>query len=76
MSDEATGTVIRVDHDRCVGAGMCALTAPGVFTQDDDGFSEVIRGREDGGGDPLVKEALRACPVQAITITDAIAGQP
>lgn len=60
-------TMIHVDQDRCVGAGMCALTAPAVFTQDDDGFSEVIPGREDGGGDPMVKEAVRACPVQAIT---------
>ncbi|AZM56238.1 ferredoxin [Streptomyces sp. WAC 01529] len=59
--------VIRVDTDRCVGAGMCALTAPGVFTQDDDGFSQILPGQEDGGGDPMVREAVRACPVQAIS---------
>lgn len=34
--------------------------------QDDDGFREVLQGREDGGGDPLLKEAARACPVGAI----------
>ncbi|MGV2920451.1 ferredoxin [Streptomyces alfalfae] len=68
--------MIHVDRDRCVGAGMCALTAPAVFTQDDDGFSEVIPGREDGGGDPMVKEALRACPVQAITLAAAAGDQP
>ncbi|MEU8483274.1 ferredoxin [Streptomyces sp. NPDC048641] len=61
---------IRIDKDSCVGAGMCALTAPNVFTQDDDGFSEVLEGRDDGGGDPLVREAARACPVRAITVTD------
>ncbi|MEK0097279.1 ferredoxin [Streptomyces sp. NPDC056002] len=61
---------IRIDKDSCVGAGMCALTAPNVFTQDDDGFSEVLEGREDGAGDPLVREAARACPVRAITVTD------
>jgi ferredoxin len=61
---------VKVDTERCVGAGMCALTAPSVFTQDDDGFSEVIPGREDGGGDPLVREAVRACPVQAVTAED------
>ena len=33
---------IEVDVDRCVGAGMCALTAPAVFTQDDDGFSRSL----------------------------------
>ncbi|MBM7173045.1 ferredoxin [Streptomyces sp. G44] len=63
-----TDKVIRVDGDRCVGAGMCALTAPGVFTQDDDGFGQVLPGREDGAGDPMVGEATRACPVQAISV--------
>lgn len=61
---------VTVDTERCVGAGMCALTAPSVFTQDDDGFSEVLPGREDGGGDPLVREAVRACPVQAVTLDE------
>ncbi|MGW7073203.1 ferredoxin [Streptomyces sp. NPDC054855] len=61
---------VTVDTERCVGAGMCALTAPSVFTQDDDGFSEVLPGREDGGGDPLVREAVRACPVRAVTVEE------
>lgn len=61
---------VKVDTERCVGAGMCALTAPSVFTQDDDGFSEVLPGREDGGGDPLVREAARACPVRAVIVED------
>ncbi|MEU5085460.1 ferredoxin [Streptomyces sp. NPDC021356] len=67
---------IDIDKDRCIGAGQCALAAPGVFTQDDDGFSSLIPGREDGGGDPMVREAARACPVGAITVTekDAAAG--
>lgn len=64
------GVRVTVDTERCVGAGMCALTAPSVFTQDDDGFSEVLPGREDGGGDPLVREAVRACPVRAVTVED------
>ncbi|KOV57749.1 ferredoxin [Streptomyces sp. MMG1121] len=49
---------------------MCALTVPGVFTQDDDGLSEILPGREDGAGEPLVREAVRACPVQAIAVGD------
>ncbi|KPI22213.1 fdxH, ferredoxin [Actinobacteria bacterium OK074] len=61
---------IAVDKDVCIGAGQCALTAPGVFTQDDDGFSELLPGKEDGGGDPLVRDAARVCPVSAITITE------
>jgi ferredoxin len=62
---------IQVDKDRCMGAGMCALTVPGVFTQDDDGLSEVLPGREDSAGEPLVREAVRACPVQAIAVEEA-----
>ncbi|MGP8297743.1 ferredoxin [Streptomyces inhibens] len=61
---------ITIDQDVCIGAGQCALTAPEVFTQDDDGFSALLPGREDGAGDPLVREAARACPVQAIKVAD------
>jgi ferredoxin len=66
-----TGDIsITIDRDVCIGAGQCALAAPGVFTQDDDGYSELLPGKEDGGGDPLVREAARACPVSAITVTE------
>ncbi|MCA6094150.1 ferredoxin [Streptomyces sp. SCA3-4] len=58
---------ISIDSGVCIGSGMCALTAPDVFTQDDDGFGTVLPGKEDGAGNPLVKEAVRGCPVQAIT---------
>ncbi|MEU1303776.1 ferredoxin [Streptomyces shenzhenensis] len=61
---------IEIDRDVCIGAGQCALTAPDVFTQDDDGYSMLLPGRADGGGDPLVRDAARACPVGAITVTD------
>ncbi|MFG2223148.1 ferredoxin [Streptomyces sp. NPDC050161] len=61
---------ITIDKDVCIGAGQCALTAPGVFTQDDDGFSALLPGREDGAGDPLLREAARACPVQAIEVAE------
>ncbi|MFH8344401.1 ferredoxin [Streptomyces sp. NPDC018045] len=61
---------IDIDTSVCIGSGQCALTAPEVFTQDDDGFSALLPGREDGAGDPLVREAARACPVQAITVTE------
>jgi ferredoxin len=61
---------IDIDKDACIGAGQCALAAPGVFTQDDDGFSTLLPGREDGGGDPMAREAARACPVTAITVSE------
>ncbi len=61
---------VSIDSNVCIGSGMCALTAPSVFTQDDDGFGVVQPGREDGAGDPLVKEAVRSCPVQAISAAE------
>ncbi len=67
---ESHETHIDIDHGLCVGAGQCALVAPSVFTQDDDGFSALLPGREDGGGDPMVREAVRACPVSAITVSE------
>ncbi|MER5459529.1 ferredoxin [Streptomyces sp. NPDC002668] len=69
MGTDRTDTGIAIDKDKCIGAGQCALTAPEVFTQDDDGFSELLPGREDGAGGPLVREAARACPVGAIRLS-------
>jgi ferredoxin len=64
-------TRIEIDTQVCIGAGQCALAAPGVFTQDDDGFSTLLPGRADGGDGPMVREAARACPVGAITVSRA-----
>ncbi|MFE0904293.1 ferredoxin [Streptomyces rochei] len=63
---------IHIDEDTCIGAGQCAMTAPEVFTQDDDGYSTVRPGKEDGGGSALVREAARACPVGAVRVTERV----
>ncbi|MFE0809186.1 ferredoxin [Streptomyces sp. NPDC058794] len=63
---------ITIDKDTCIGAGQCALTAPEVFAQDDDGYSTVRPAAEDGGGSALVREAARACPVGAITVSERV----
>lgn len=57
---------IVVDQERCIGAGLCALAVPHVFTQDEDGSSTVRPGREDDGHDGRVRAAVRSCPVRAI----------
>lgn len=62
---------IDIDKGVCIGAGQCALTAPDVFTQDDDGYSALLPGGE-GGGSPLLREAARACPVGAITVSETV----
>ncbi|MEU0395374.1 ferredoxin [Streptomyces sp. NPDC006208] len=61
---------ITIDRDRCIGAGQCVLTAPGAFTQDDDGLVTLLPGHEDGTDDPNVRYVPGACPVQAVTVSD------
>ncbi|MFD4790828.1 ferredoxin [Streptomyces sp. NPDC058459] len=61
---------ISIDSDRCIGSAQCVVAVPAVFEQDEDGLSTVIAGREDGAGQHLVREAARACPVQAIAIAE------
>ncbi|MFC8867466.1 ferredoxin [Streptomyces sp. NPDC057148] len=63
---------ITIDKDICIGAGQCALTAPDVFAQDDDGYSTVRPGAEDGGGSALVREAAKACPVGAVSVSERV----
>ncbi|WP_367319096.1 ferredoxin [Streptomyces sp. HUAS ZL42] len=63
---------IEIDKHVCIGAGQCALAAPGVFTQDDEGFSALLPGRAHGADDPMLREAARACPVGAITLSDTV----
>ncbi|MFJ8909787.1 ferredoxin [Amycolatopsis sp. NPDC102389] len=54
---------LEVDRERCVGAGMCVLTAPEVFEQDEeDGRVRVL------DHDPAdIGDAVQSCPAAAIT---------
>jgi ferredoxin len=59
---------IVVQRDACVGAGQCALVAPELFDQDDDGIVLIL---EPNPGDALLdgaKRAARLCPARAITV--------
>ncbi|MBY8855816.1 (4Fe-4S)-binding protein [Nocardia sp. CA2R105] len=59
---------LRVDRERCIGAGMCVLTAPGAFDQDTtDGRVVLLR---DPAEPEAVREAVRVCPSGAITIVE------
>jgi ferredoxin len=58
---------IVIDHERCVGAALCVLTAPEIFTQDDVGLSKIISGHE-RDQDARVQEAEWTCPSRAIQI--------
>jgi ferredoxin len=63
---------MRVTADRtvCIGAGLCALTAPDVFDQDDDGLVKVLTANPDGGNETAAREAGNICPSGAVQIID------
>ncbi|GAB3737959.1 ferredoxin [Amycolatopsis oliviviridis] len=53
---------LEVDRERCVGAGMCVLTAPEVFGQDEeDGRVRLLDPEPAEVGD-----AVQLCPASAI----------
>jgi len=58
-----------VQRDACVGAGQCALVAPDVFDQDDDGIVIVLEPEVDGALLAAATRAARLCPARAITVS-------
>ncbi|MET9290666.1 ferredoxin [Streptomyces sp. NPDC003077] len=61
---------ITIDRERCIGSGQCVMTAPGVFTQDDEGLVELLPGHENGTSDPDVRHVPATCPVQAVSLSE------
>jgi ferredoxin len=58
-----------VNRDACVGAGQCALVAPDVFDQDDDGIVLLLEADPSGSDLDAATKAARLCPARAITVT-------
>jgi ferredoxin len=57
------------NRDVCVGAGMCVLTAPEVFDQDDEGIVTVLRKEPDAAEEPAVRQAATLCPSGAVRVS-------
>ncbi|OZM71152.1 ferredoxin-1 [Amycolatopsis antarctica] len=57
---------IETDRDTCIGAGMCVLTAPAVFDQDDDGIVLALAEDVAGGDAEAAAEAVSLCPSGAL----------
>lgn len=58
-----------VDTERCIGSGMCALTAGEVFDQrEDDGKAVVLRPEPPADAWEAVRDAAGLCPTAAITL--------
>lgn len=63
---------MRVTADRtvCVGAGMCALTAPEVFDQDDEGLVTVLVSEPGEEDREAVRDAGALCPSGAVRVSE------
>ena len=62
---------VTIDPAKCMGHGMCYSLAPGVFTDDDEGYGHVVG---DGEVPPAQADEARSgaanCPEGAITVAD------
>ncbi|MEU4116191.1 ferredoxin [Kitasatospora sp. NPDC028055] len=72
----AEPVLVRVDRDRCIGSGMCALSAPESLALDTDGQARPVAGYADGGAELTdgLTEAVEYCPVEALTLLSARGG--
>lgn len=59
---------ITVEYDRCIGAGQCALIAPDVFDQEDDGTVILLEESVDVVHESTVTEAANVCPARVIAL--------
>ena len=57
-----------VDHDTCIGCGVCPSVCPEVFEMRDDGLSHVIVDTVPAGAEDAAKDAEESCPLDAITV--------
>lgn len=56
-----------VNHDECIGDGICAEICPEVFELRDDGLAYVINEEPDESLYDKIDEAIEECPAVAIT---------
>jgi ferredoxin len=57
------------NRDVCIGAGMCVLTAPDLFDQDDHGIVVVLDADPAGPDEDAAREAATLCPSGALRVT-------
>jgi len=61
---------VEVDHEICIGDGVCVDICPDVFEMRDDNLAYLkVQGEVPGNLEECCKEACDACPVEAIKIS-------
>jgi ferredoxin len=63
---------IVVDDKVCIGTSQCTEVAPTAYTMNEDATLAVVRA---GAEDQAALDGAKSCPVQAITVFDAVTGQ-
>lgn len=58
------------DRDVCIGSGLCVLTAPEVFDQDDDGLVAPLVEDVPPEQADRVRQAVAQCPSGALRALD------
>lgn len=61
---------VSVNRDKCVGIGMCEVSAPEVFEVGDDGQAHVLVEEIAEADEEGVREAVANCPTESLTIHD------
>jgi ferredoxin len=60
---------VSIDSQACTGHGLCYLSAPQVFGDDDEGYGQVLGDGEVSAGDADdARHAAANCPERAITL--------
>ncbi|MHB8840881.1 MAG: ferredoxin [Candidatus Aquicultor sp.] len=59
-----------VNHDECIGDGICEQICPEVFELRDDGLAYVINENPDESLYEKIEEAVEECPAVAITFDE------
>ncbi|MBF8188779.1 ferredoxin [Nonomuraea sp. K274] len=62
---------VRIDPERCQGHGRCYDLTPGLFTEDDEGYGQVVRdGVVPPGEERAARLAASNCPERAIDMSE------
>lgn len=61
---------LKVSSERCQGHARCFVLAPETFTLDEEGYAQIIEGREHSHDKENVRKAMRSCPERAIEIIE------
>lgn len=62
---------ISVTQDACIGAGQCALVAPELFDQDDEGIVISLTPEVPEGQEVHARKAASLCPARAIQLIES-----